>query len=179
MERRVIYLNVNVQPIQFQWQHSSLCNHDIRVTWPLNACISFSCCIVSLVAVLLERSKSYFDIILRETIHIYCFIKQCLQSEMIWRQNVLLKQKVMLISCETRDEQTDANTKKPASLCSRPSRCWHCMLKTSLRYAGLLRELSPCHHHEVLWCHFTNDEAISIKIHSQDILSIFHMFVAT
>ena len=120
MERRVIHLNVNVQPIKFQYQHYSLCNHDVTVTWPLSARVSFGCCIVSLVAVLLERSKRYFDTILRETIHIYCFIKQCLQSEMIWRQNVLLKQKVMLISREVIVKQarqgTNRQTPTPKSL---------------------------------------------------------------
>ena len=37
---------------------------------------------------------------LKEKIHIYWLIKQYLKHEMIWRQNVLLKQKVMFISCE-------------------------------------------------------------------------------
>ena len=34
------------------------------------------------------------------TIHIYNAIEQCLKSENIWQQNVLLKQKVMFISCK-------------------------------------------------------------------------------
>ena len=51
-----------------------------------------------------------------ETIHIYSLIKQYLKHEKICRQNVLLKQKVMLISREVierarqRDEQTEVLT---------------------------------------------------------------------
>ena len=58
-----------------------------------------------------------------ETIHIYCFIKQYLKHEKIWRQNVLLKQKGMFISRKIivkRDEQTDGNvdTKISAFQCA-------------------------------------------------------------
>ena len=50
---------------------------------------------------------------LKETVHIYYMIKQCSKHEKIWRQNVLLKQKVMLISRkifikrDNLDKQTD------------------------------------------------------------------------
>ena len=37
---------------------------------------------------------------LKGTIHIYWFIMQYLKHEKIWRQNVLLKQKVIVISCK-------------------------------------------------------------------------------
>ena len=69
--------------------------------------------------------KTLFKYNLKETIHIYYLIKQYLKHEKIWRKNVLLKQKVMLISREVivkrprRDEQTNANSQKPASGCSR------------------------------------------------------------
>ena len=71
----------------------------------------------------------------------YYFIKKYLKHETIWRQNVLLKQKVMLTFREvieraspTRDEQTDANTKKPASVCI--VRFDYIYRKCSLRFAG-------------------------------------------
>ena len=54
-------------------------------------------------------------------------IKKYLKHETIWRQNVPLEQKVMLVFREaieraspTRDEQTDVNIKNPASVCILP-----------------------------------------------------------
>ena len=72
-----------------------------------------------------SATKTLFQYItLKETIQIYYLMKKYLKHEMIWRQKVLLKQKVMLIFREvidraspTRDEQTDVNTKNPASVC--------------------------------------------------------------
>ena len=70
-------------------------------------------------------------------------IKKCLKHETIWRQNVLLKQKLCSFfrgnrpsrverASPTRDEQTDVNTKNPASVCILPL---HYIYIVNARYA--------------------------------------------
>ena len=85
---------------------------------------------------------------LKETIYIDYLIKQYLKYEKIWRKNVLLKQKVMLISRKVIVKRARQETnrqmptaRKPASVCSRLQLVGDEILYHNRRCAGSLREL--------------------------------------
>ena len=63
--------------------------------------------------------KTLFKYNLKETIHIYNLIKQYLKHEKIWRKNVLLKQKVMLISRKAIVKRPRRDKRKQPKTCLR------------------------------------------------------------